>query len=657
LAILSETFGRKYPNVEELQDIVEEVMIRSGFAAAAKAYILYRQRRTEVREVKKFLGVRDELKVSVNAAKVLRERYLRKDEYGNVIETPGELFHRVAETIANVDLLYGAKKKESEKTEERFFQMMADAEFLPNSPTLMNAGLKLSQLAACFVLPIEDSVEDIFDAVKWMAQIHKSGGGTGFSFSKIRAANDIISSTMGKASGPVSFMRVFDVTTEVIKQGGRRRGANMGILHVEHPDIEEFVTAKQKPDFLTNFNISVAATDKFIRAVLKNKRTELISPRSGRVIGDLPARDLFEKIVQAAWQTGDPGMIFIDEINRKNPTKFLGPIEATNPCGEQPLHPFEACNLGSISLYKVVNNKKIDWQKLRGLVEDGVHFLDNVIDASKFPLRQTAAIVKANRRIGLGVMGWAEMLLALGIPYDSRHAISVASDVMQFIQKTAHKKSIELGKQRGNFPNFRKSVWHEKGYPAMRNATVTTVAPTGTISIIGDTSSGIEPIFAVAFVRHVMEGVQLFETNKVFEQVAREQGFYSRELMLNIARTGSVQNIIEVPKAVQRVFKNALEIEPIWHIKMQAAFQKYVDNSVSKTINLPTDASPQDVSDAYIAAFEMKCKGITIFRYGSKPSQVLFAGLGEADDLEKHVSAGPEFSGFSGSCAGGECSF
>lgn len=624
--ILEKKFQKAMPGVEDVQDVAEEVLIKNGYAKVAKAYILYRQERTKVREAKKFLGVTDELKLGVNAARVLERRYLLKNERGEIIETPAQMFRRVAKAIANVDLLYD--KKANAKTEEEFYNMLANLEFLPNSPTLMNAGTELGQLAACFVLPVEDSMKSIFEALKSMALIHQSGGGTGFSFSKLRPKGDIVKSTKGVASGPVSFMRIFDIATEVIKQGGRRRGANMGILRVDHPDITEFITAKEKEGFLANFNISVGITDEFMNAVEKNEDWELINPRTGKPEKRFKAKDIFDLIVTMAWRTGDPGLIFLDEINRHNPTPHLGKIESTNPCGEVPLLPYESCNLGSINLSKMVKNGEIDWNKLRNIVRLAVHFLDNVIDANKYPLPEIEKATKANRKIGLGVMGFADMLLKLKIPYDSNEALAVAEKVMKFVQEEANKKSMEIAQERGSFPN----------------ATVTSVAPTGTISIIASTSSGIEPLFAISFMRNVM-GTQLLEVNPIFESVARERKFHSTDLMIEIARRGSIQGMKEIPEDVRRVFVTALDIAPEWHVKMQAAFQKYVDNAVAKTVNLPHSATMEDVRKIFLLAYKLKCKGTTIYRYGSKSEQVLYVG---------GVMKG-ENSEYAGGCPSGVC--
>lgn len=632
------------PKVEDIQDIVEERLIKNKLADVAKAFILYRKEHKDIRDFKTFLGVRDELKLSPNAVRVLAKRYLLKDDEGHIVETPGRLFRRVARVVAKADALYS--KGSVKKTEEEFYEMMSKLEFLPNSPALMNAGTSLGQLSACFVLPVEDSLVGIFDSVKRMALIHQSGGGTGFNFSHIRPKGDIVKSTKGVASGPLSFMRVFDVATDVIKQGGKRRGANMGILNFNHPDILEFIVAKSKEDILSNFNISVAVSDGFMDAVSKNKEYWLVNPRNNEKTTKVNAKEVFDLIVSSAWKTGDPGLVFIDEINRKNPLKGLGLIEATNPCGEQPLFNFESCDLGSINLVKMVKNNSILWDKLRQTVHKAVHFLDNVIDVNRFPLEEIENQTKASRKIGLGVMGWAEALIRLGIRYDSIKALRLAERVMKFVNDEARKASNKLALIRGSFPDFDKSIWKSK-VKATRNATVTTIAPTGSISIIAGVTSGIEPLFAVSFVRNVLAGAHLLEVNPEFETIAKTKGFYSKRLMMKIAKTGSLKGVKEVPKKVQDLFRTALEISPEWHVKMQAAFQKYTDNAVSKTINLPENASLKDVSKAFLLAHKLKCKGITVYRYGSKKQQVLTVGEHEP------VVVGGEFAG--GHCK--ECVF
>lgn len=582
----------------------------------------------------------DDMPLSDNARKVLERRYLLKDEIGRIVETPREMFTRVAKAVSEADLLHD-KGAEVKKLQREFFDLMTDLDFLPNSPALMNAGTGIGQLFACFVLPVGDSVREIFDAVKNMAMIHQSGGGTGFSFSRLRPKDDVVKSTGGIASGPLSFMRVFDEATEIIKQGGRRRGANMGILRVDHPDIVDFIRAKEKGRFLTNFNISISATDRFMEAVKSDGRYELINPRTGKVTKTIRARAVFDRAARSAWKTGDPGFIFIDEINRHNPTPGLGEIESTNPCGEQPLLPYESCNLGSINLSKMVRDGAIDWERLGKTVHLGIHFLDNVIDINNFPLPEIESITKGNRKIGLGVMGFAEMLIQLGIPYASHKALAVAAEVMKFIQGEAIAQSTELARHRGSFPNFKGSLWEKKGHTMMRNATLITIAPTGTLSIIAGTSSGIEPLFAISFYREILEGTRLLEVNSLFQSMTGAEGKASKELMESIARKGSIQDLPSVPLHLKRIFLTALDIPPEWHIKMQAAFQKYTDNAVSKTINLPQEATVEDVAKAYRMAYESNCKGITVFRYGSKKHQVLSIGLSR----DTPVHASPEFSG------------
>jgi len=637
--LLEAKFEKRIPSVEDAQDLVIEVLKRRGYEKVAREYQVYREKKEEIRRLREKLGI-EEPKLTVNALEVLRKRYLLRDETGRIIETPARMFSRVAEAIAKGDRKYGVSPKGSEKI---FYGMMARAEFLPNSPTLFNAGTRLGQLSACFVLPIEDSLESIFTAVKNMALIEKSGGGVGFDFSRLRPKGDMVRSTKGVASGPVSFMRVFDSATEVIKAGGKRRGAMMGVLRADHPDVIEFITAKQKPGVLSNFNISVAVTDHFMKKLEEDGEYWLINPRNKEKVRKLKAEDVWNLMAKSAWQSGDPGVIFLDEVNRHNPIPEVGRIESTNPCGEQPLLPYESCNLGSVNLSRMVENGKVDWEKLRETVGNAVRFLDNVIDGNRFPLREIEEITKANRKIGLGVMGFADMLIKLGIPYDSEEALKLAEKVMKFVTEEARKKSAELGEERGSFPNFDKSVWKDK-YNGMRNATITTIAPTGSISIIAGCSSGIEPLFAVSFMRKVLEGTRLFEINPLFEMTAKERGFYSAELLEEIARTGSVQGIKGVPEDVRRVFVTALDIKPEWHVRMQAAFQKYTDNAVSKTVNLPHEASVEDVEKVFWLAYRLKCKGITVYRYGSKPEQVL--NIGEIrTEKKKFVSAESEYAG------------
>jgi ribonucleoside-diphosphate reductase alpha chain len=536
-------------------------------------------------------SVSSTINFSPNAVKVLEKRYLKKNEEGKVIETADVLFRRIAKTIASADLKYGKSDADVELLEEEFYSMITSLEFLPNSPTIMNAGRRLGQLSACFVLPIEDSMESIFQAVKHTAIIHKSGGGTGFSFSNLRPSGDIVGSTKGISSGPVSFMTVFDTATEAVKQGGTRRGANMGILSVDHPDILKFITAKDYNSRFNNFNISVALTDNFMNAVKYNGEYELINPRTKKVVNKIKAREVFDLIVSHAWKNGEPGVVFMDRINACNPTPAVGSIESTNPCGEQPLLPYESCNLGSINLALMVREGAVDYQKLKRVVKRSVHFLDNVIDVNKYPIKKIEEMTLSNRKVGLGVMGWADMLIQLSIPYNSDSAKRLAEEVMEFIQKEGELASSSLAEERGVFPKHSGSIYD--GKIKRRNATVTTIAPTGTLSIIAGCSSGIEPIFAVSFVKNVMEGTKLIEVNPYFEKVSKQRGFWSRELMERIADKGTLHEFDEIPEDVKAIFVTAHDITPMEHIAMQAAFQKYVDNPVSKTVNFSSQFFPR----------------------------------------------------------------
>jgi ribonucleoside-diphosphate reductase alpha chain len=579
--------------------------------------------------------------LSKNAATVLEKRYLRRDLTGKVLETPTDMFRRVADTIAAPDRKFD-KKADVSSISDTFFTMMTNFEFLPNSPTLMNAGRPLGQLSACFVLPVGDSMEEIFDAVKYTALIHKSGGGTGFSFSRLRPANDVVSSTTGISSGPLSFMRVFDIATETIKQGGTRRGANMAILRIDHPNIMDFIMCKADQKQLNNFNISVGMTEKFMQAVERDEEYSLINPRDKKICGTLNARKVFQRIVKQAWENGEPGIIFLDRLNRDNPTPHIGEIESTNPCGEQPLLPYESCNLGSINLGMFVKGNAIDWKKLRETVHNAVHFLDNVIEANNYPLQQIHDMTHANRKIGLGVMGWADMLITLGVPYCSDEGVKLGKKVMKFINDEGHIASQELGRTRGSFPNFKGSTFDRKGAPPQRNATVTTIAPTGTISIIANASSGVEPLFAVSYIRTVMDKNVLVEVNPMFEQIAKEQGFYSEDLMKKIAEHGTVQDISEIPTDVRNIFVTAHDISPEDHIQMQAAYQLYTDNAVSKTVNFPNTATIDDVERVYMLAYESGCKGVTIYRDGSRDEQVLSTGKKEEQQLANVASTPAE---------------
>lgn len=573
-----------------------------------------------------------ELPLSPNARRVLEARYLRRDAERRLVETPEELFARVARAIAEAELLLGTAER-ARRWEETFHELLTSRDFLPNSPTLMNAGTPLGQLSACFVLPVGDTMEEIFEAVKQMALVQRTGGGTGFSFSRLRPKGDVVASTGGEASGPVSFMKIFDSATEHIKQGGKRRGANMGVLRVDHPDILEFITAKREERALQNFNISVAVTDAFMEAARRGDDYELINPRTERVVGRLNARRVFEEIARAAWQTGDPGLLFLDAINRANPTPHLGPIEATNPCGEIPLLPYESCNLGSINLKHMLRERdgrtEVDWEKLRETVRKAVRFLDDVIEVNRYPIPEIERMTRGNRKIGLGVMGFAEMLIRLGISYDSDDAVELAERLMRVIAEEALATSIELAEERGVFPNWKGSV-HEARNRRVRNATLTAIAPTGTISIIAETSASIEPLFALAYRRtHVLGGQTLYEVNPLFLEYLERYGLKADEVLEAVLARGRLCDIAHIPEELRRLFVTALEIPPDRHLQIQAAFQRAVDNSVSKTINLPEEATVEDVARAYWRAWELGLKGITIYRYGSKSAQVLELGLDE----------------------------
>jgi ribonucleoside-diphosphate reductase alpha chain len=583
--------------------------------------------------------------VTKNSRTVLERRYLKKDKSGKVCETPEQMFRRVAGHIAQAEKNYD-KKADVKKMEDKFYGLMSEFRFLPNSPTLMNAGRSLGQLAACFVLPVDDSIDCIFEAVKNAATIHKSGGGTGFSFSRLRPKNSQVGSTGGIASGPVSFMKIFNTATEQVKQGGTRRGANMAVLRVDHPDIISFITCKNNKRELNNFNISVGVTDKFMEAVFNGMDYDLIDPKNQQVSGTLNAKAVYEELVNQAWRTGDPGIIFLDEINRYNTTPGIGDIESTNPCGEQPLLPMEACNLGSINLTKFVkkeNGKSImDYDRFKETIHLAVRFLDNTIDMSKYPLKEIETMVQGNRKIGLGIMGFADLLFMMNLPYDSDEAIDMAEKIMSFLQEESHAASCALAKKRGVFPNFKHSIF--KGDKKnMRNATTTTIAPTGTLSIIAGCSSGIEPAFALSFIRNVMDNDKLFEVNPVFEKRSKEVGFYNEQLMAEIAQKGTIKGNAQIPINLRKTFVTAHDVKPEIHIKMQAAFQNHTDNAVSKTVNLPHDATQEDVKFIYDQAFKLKCKGVTIYRDGSKDNQVLcISGNGEKENGNGFLLAGKE---------------
>ncbi len=582
-----------------------------------------------------------EVRLSPNARRVLEARYLRRDAQRRLIETPEEMFARVARAIAEAELLLGTAEK-ARQWEEIFYELLISRDFLPNSPTLMNAGTPLGQLSACFVLPVGDTMEEIFEAVKQMALVQRTGGGTGFSFSRLRPKGDVVVSTGGEASGPVSFMKIFDSATEHIKQGGKRRGANMGVLRVDHPDILEFVTAKRDERALQNFNISVAVTDAFMEAARQDQEYELINPRNGRVVGRMKARRILEEIVRAAWETGDPGLLFLDAINRANPTPHLGPLEATNPCGEIPLLPYESCNLGSINLRNMVRERQgraeVDWEKLRETVRKAVRFLDDVIEVNRYPIPEIERMTRGNRKIGLGVMGFADLLIRLDLSYDSEEAIALAEQLMRTIAEEARATSERLAEERGVFPNWKGSV-HEARQQRLRNATLTAIAPTGTLSIIAETSASIEPLFALAYRRtHVLGGETLYEVNPLFLEYLDRHSLRAEEITEAVLARGRLRDVPGVPDAMKRVFVTALEIPPERHLQIQAAFQRAVDNAVSKTINMPEEATVEDVARAYWRAWELGLKGVTIYRYGSKSAQVLELGVDEEAHHYDHAS-------------------
>ncbi|MDD4983765.1 MAG: adenosylcobalamin-dependent ribonucleoside-diphosphate reductase [Candidatus ainarchaeum sp.] len=631
LVDLEDKDPKEVPSVENISDLIEKALMNKGYMEVAKSFILYREYRRKIRELKKAVfGTETKTKLSLNAIKVLEGRCLLKDNSGKIIETPEMMFRRVANNIASAEANYAEdRKKGKELTKDyadEYFDLMTSLKFLPNSPALMNAGAALQQLTACFVLPIDDSMTGIFDSLKNAALIHQSGGGTGFSFSRLRPKGDAVKSTQGVASGPVSFMKVFDAATEVIKQGGKRRGANMGVLRVDHPDIIEFITCKQQEGNIANFNISVAITDEFMDALDTNSEYDLVNPRTGDVVKKSSAKSVFDLIVTMAWNNGEPGVIFIDEVNRGNKVPNMGTIESTNPCGEQPLLPYESCNLGSINLAAFVEDGKIQWDELKKVAELGVRFLDDLIDMNRFPTETIDLMSKSSRKIGLGVMGLADVFYLLKIPYNSDEALYLADKIMKFIEDAAIEYSSKLGQERGSFPAFKGSLWERQSYPCMRNAAITTVAPTGTLSMIADVSSGIEPFFSLVYTKTVLSGQDFVYVNKYLEEELRKKGLYNDAIIYKIKDAGSLQDIEEIPEDLKRVFVVSSDIAPEWHIRMQAVFQKRVHSAVSKTINMQNNATIEDVSKAYKLAYDLKCKGLTIYRDGSRQVQVLTKG-------------------------------
>ena len=606
--------------------------------------------RRRIRDAMVAAGIAEEYRnrsgtLTDNAKVVLQRRYLSKDREGNVLEDPEGMFRRVAHNLSQSELEYGATEGERALVEESFYRVMQRLEFLPNSPTLMNAGRELQQLSACFVLPVEDSLDSIFTKVKETALIHKSGGGTGFAFSRLRPEGDVVGSTGGVASGPVSFINAFDAATDVVKQGGTRRGANMGILHVTHPDVMSFIRSKEDGTHLSNFNISVAVTEDFMVKVERGEDYDLVNPRTGQVAGQLNARDVFQQMTDLAWRTGDPGIVFLDRINRDNPNPQLGEIESTNPCGEQPLLPYESCNLGSLNLARMVrytdDDVVVDWDRMSEVITTAVHMLDCVIDMNDYPIEEIANMSRRTRRIGLGVMGWSDLLIQMGVRYDSIEALELARRVMKFIQDEAYRASRELAESRGPFPEWPNSAYNTGPTSTpMRNSAPVTIAPTGTISIIAGASSGIEPLFALSYVRNVMDNTRLVEGNTFLEAVARHEGFYSPELMEHLASVGSLDDL-DVPGWIKDVFRVSHDIDPRWHVRMQAAFQEYTDNAVSKTINFPEEATVEEVAEAYRSAYTLGCKGITVYRDGSKAEQVLSTG-NATQEAEDDIPADPD---------------
>ncbi len=622
---------KKSISTDEIGDLVEKSLMEQGHVEVAKAFILYRHKKAEATQRRALIlgNIHEEenLLFSDQALKILGRRYLLKDAEGTLLETPNQMLLRVATSVTEADPLFGAEENEVKETAQTFYKAMSELRFLPNSPTLMNAGTKVPQLSSCFVLPVEDNMEGIFGSLKDAAIIHQRGSGTGFSFSRLRPKGDVVKNNAGVAAGVLEFLRVYDAALEVIKQGGVRKGANMAVLRVDHPDIIRFIEAKRDKKSLKNFNISVAVTDRFMKAVEEDKQFYLTNPRSDKYVGKLRARDVFALITQNAWKTGDPGLIFIDEINRKHPGKHLGEVETTNQCGEAPLLPYEGCALGSLNLIKFVEKEKkdVNWQLLKETITTAVHFLDNVIEINSYPKLVIAELTKRTRKFGLGIMGLADLFCKLNIKYDSEQALELADKLMSFIKETAYEKSAELAKKRGACPAWKGSDHYHQGRK-MRNLTCISISPTGTISILGDASSGCEPLYALAYHKTVLGDTEFLYINKEFEKVAKERGFYTPELMNLVAKLGSIQEIKEIPKDVRDIFVTAQDISPEWHIKMQATLQKHVDNSISKTINFPATAAIKDVEEAYLLAWKMKCKGITIYRDGSYEEQVMNIG-------------------------------
>lgn len=616
---LNKKFTKVIPSIEYVQDIVENTLIKESHAKTAKVYIIYREKRKLLRDyMEGIVGKRTKSNLSANAMMILKEKFLRRDELGNILETPDEMFRRVAKDIAKADSRY---KGDVKKTEEEFFEMLENLDFLPNTPCLMNAGTKMQQLVSSFVLPVPDTIEGIFESVKHSALINKAGAGAGFSFSSLRPENDAVVKTCGLSSGPISFIKMFDRTTQTIKEGGRKRGANIAVLRYDHPDILKFITAKDDENQYQNFNFSVGITDKFISIYKRNGKYPLVNPRKGQEVREIKAREMLDLLAIHAWENGDPGVVFLDRMNRDNPTPTLGKFLTTDPCGSIPLLPYESCPQGAINLVNMIKNNNIDYKKLKDIVWKSVHFLDNVIDMNNYPVELIDEISKGNRKIGLGVMGFADMLYNLKIPYDSDESVEIAEKIMEFIEKEARDASIKLAKERGVFPYFDKSVYYKKNIK-IRNATRTSISPTGTTSIIANVSPSIEPNFALCYSMRLM-GKDFLFVNKFFEKTARENNFYSELFLEDLRNKASISKIEDIPQKVRRVHVLAHDIKPKWHLKVQAAFQKHINNSVSKTINFPANATVEDIKKVFLMAYELDCKGITVYREGSKKKEIM----------------------------------
>lgn len=620
---LETNFNKKEtPHVEDIQDLIEKALIKEGLAEIAKSFILYRYKRSVIREAKESLiGKIDDSDLSITSLKIAEAKYLLKDENGNIIETPNQMFQRVAKCMAAVEKKYKKEEQYVKELEKKFYEIISNLEFMPSGRILAHAGTDSTSLASSIAIPIEDSLEDIFTALLHSVTLQKKTVGTGFNFSKIRSRGSRTSETYGKAVGPVAFMHIFNSASELIKCRGNRKSANMSILKCDHPDIIDFIGAKENQTYLNNFNISVGLTDKFLEAVRKNEDYELIDPFTEKPVSKLNARKIFDMIISTAWKNGEPGLLFLDNINKKNPTPELGKLEATSSCAEMPLYPYESAFLGSINLEKFVKDNEIDFAKLSNIIKLAVRFLDNAIDVSNYPIEKVNEMSKANRKLGLGVMGFADLLYNLQVPYNSEKALEIAEELIKFIQKTAREESANLGVEKGNFPNYKKSIFVKK--TPMRNATVTAIAPSGSISILSETSNSIEPNFAIGYMRTVLGNTQIMFVNKHFEKIAKEKGFYTPSLIKTIVEQGSLDNLEEIPEKIKKIFVVSHQINPEWHVKMQAIFQKYIDNAISKTINFPYIATLQDVEKGYFKAHELGCKGITIYRDGSRLEQVI----------------------------------